>query len=178
MTTQQDTHPSPEAIRQMVRDIRTVHDRHTQPSLLMSEETIHQQAPECGTTACFAGWYYVSQAQTAPKILPVGEILRSGVFGGKLQAKPGKGYWANRQGNPIGYRTGKKKVAQALGFRGGNDLKKWALKYSDLWGNDRGNFMFVHIDAYNPQPDGSSKMERLLTHWLGVADRIERRTAP
>ena len=51
-------HPSPEKIRLAIADIRETLPKFHSPRLDMSQPSV---VHDCGTTACFAGWYLLSQ---------------------------------------------------------------------------------------------------------------------
>ena len=149
-------HPDPAAIRQMCDAIESVFGEHKGARLNMRICEIREPSPKCGTVACFAGWYYVSQHKTPP--------------GGYTHG----GNWKVEDGWKAGFTDGIHMLLQALGMGTWSDsLTGWASKYHELWGNRHGGEMFFSLVAYNNEEPGLGDMPRLLAHWRGVADRIE-----
>ncbi len=108
------------------------------------------QDHKCGTVHCHAGWYLLAK-----------------MWDGKAEYLPaGRHYY---------YDVGARMMAQDLGLLCGYALKYWARDNPDLWGNDRGNEMFIGMRAFSP--DGmnvpESSLDAIVDHWRQVADALE-----
>jgi len=116
----------------------------------------------CGTSACHAGWFGVTQIKGAPK--------ESRYRDGGLQTVD----------ESFGYAGAASKMARFLGKSDKLSLKNWAKNNPDLWGNDNGEQMFSDsVSRGNPflpgQPLRDIKLKDIAMHWFAVGDRIEQR---
>ena len=154
-------HPSSEEIRGIVADIEKTVERVGGGKLAMYKMGVGKRN-DCGTVACFAGWYRLSQEPDA-----------------FLNAN--QGHWAswmieNEYGDAevLDYEPGTHAIAQRLGYEYRGYLKSWANRHPELWGNVSGDLMFSSGLAYGlPETNNLQDVSTVLSHWLAVADRIE-----
>ena len=87
-------------------------------------------------------------------------------------------------GLDIEFEAGAAMLAQDLGFNHQNELKQWAAKNSDLWGNRYGDCMFeasitgdyaFGLQDMLWQTRQARGVNIIIEHWRCVADRIEAR---
>ena len=114
----------------------------------------HIRKDECGTTACFAGWYELA-----------------------CQVDEGTVRWTDdgclRRCKSIGaapFRDGSGRLALDLGFKSDEALSDWALCLPEIWGNSDGDSMFSSPFAFGKQ---AVTLQDIIDHWHGVADRLE-----
>jgi hypothetical protein len=74
------------------------------------------------------------------------------------------------------YEDGACKMAQDLGFGDGQELRTWAHRNPDIWGNAQGSNMFGASYAFfhrEKRPDGATCLNDIVDHWHDVYERIK-----
>ena len=154
-------HPKPEVIRAAADRLETcVPIKGAKVNMLQPLVIRH----ECGTTACFAGWYAFASMQEADREWDGNQFTTA------HQAL------MNRETNlEVVFGDGAQKLAADLGFTSHQDLERWARDHPELWGNGGGEHMFASANAFE-YPEASDRQIQLLdivNHLRGVADRVE-----
>jgi hypothetical protein len=97
---------------------------------------------ECGTVHCVGGWYAVANMNR--------QVIKD---------KVKKGY--------VDYEHGVNLMAQDLGFRNGDILANWAEENPEIWGNEKGYYMFDIVNAYD-----NAGFEGVIAQWQTVRDNL------
>ena len=153
-------HPDPAKIREIMDLI----EKHLpdDATLNMMEGCV-VRGPTCGTVSCFGGWieYAIAAEKDEVAWLPTdtpwhdddNEIafLDDGVA---LSFQSGRFLFENHVGFGESQRS----------------LPIWGQMNVGLWGNHRGQHMFISDDAYGKL---HPTIHEVIDHWRGVADRIE-----
>lgn len=99
---------------------------------------------DCGTPGCHAGWAYIALAGFPP------------------------------QDGQTNYLDGAELLAEHLGFYDYDELEEWAEDNPDLWGNENGDCMFSHSEAFG-EVCSEFPAQVLVDHWRAVGERLRER---
>ena len=147
--------PSPEKIRAAM-DLLELHvpEKHE----LNMEAGDCYCRPECGTVACFGGFYALA------KLKETGEErwMCTAITSTPFLVTP-----MRARGSP--YSFGYDEFVKDIGI---DELAEWARANPDLWGNEHGLKMFLGEEAYGGEPTTITLYD-VIDHWRGVANRIE-----
>lgn len=164
--------PDPDAIREAMNKIAVVVDAdHGEPMLDMHEqEVIRPYDDECGTTACFAGWYLFADLHDKGEDHAFVDHTDHGT-GCRFHALTVP---VQHGGYMVHWDEGANAFARAVGFRHYEELEEWAALRPDLWGNPYGGDMFTRATAYGETPQGDEvTIHTVMEHWRNVAINIE-----
>jgi hypothetical protein len=110
-------------------------------SLNMAETEVNDSGLEginiCGTVHCVAGWYAVATLDPA------------------------------NTSKRISFTDGADRMAQDLGLSDRDALEIWARDNANIWGNEKGYYMFSSSGAY----DYAQTLAEVVAHLKGVRDR-------
>lgn len=109
----------------------------------VSESTLYE-SHYCGTVHCCAGWYYVGKHWD----------------GGSRYLQEGS--------HQITYGMGNCEMAEDLGFENPYELRRWADKNPQIWGNRHGEYLFEDGEAYGWEDTHVGSLSAIRDHWMGV----------
>lgn len=74
----------------------------------------------------------------------------------------------------LDFSDGATKMAEHLGFDNYLSLEDWAEENPGLWGNSRGETMFVFPSAFKSEsrPEGAQNLQDIIDHWSEVQSRL------
>ena len=134
----------------------------------MSASKIYLKEQGCGTIACHAGFYEFEFClrNTSRIIFP--DFTKKDVDFPFLRR-------TNDENNEAAvlWHEGAKRLARDLEFTSKKELESWAEAHPTLWGNRNGESMFKNGMAFGSDTDIVS-LQRIVTHWRNVANRIEK----
>ena len=119
----------------------------------------------CGTIACHAGWYLLAKLHEADDV-------------GWAEDEDHPLSLTNKAGSYRGFSEGLRLLMQDLGYGEHGDLKDWAERNPELWGNRNGDGMFSNPLAFKSDAEWYITVKDIAEHWLAVADRIEALNKP
>ena len=151
-------HPESEKIRAAMNLL----EKHVPEKHAVSMEVSNcYLTPECGTVACFAGFYALAKMKETGEEMWVYSPFDNADF---LDC-PGSG---DRSPYSFGYDEFGKDIGIAP-----YKAQDWAATNPDLWGNEHGLSMFFSREAYGGNRNSTITLYDIIAHWRGVADRIE-----
>ena len=124
----------------------------------------------CGTVACHAGHYLFQTYLDKRKEMALnGHLsLTTGVY-------DQNGVRPRSRIAGFSYSNGAQRMSEVLGFDEYSMLEKWAYDNPKIWGNPNGLDMFNNKRAFGLyEVDEDLTLLHIYTHWLGVADRLEK----
>ena len=160
-------HPEPEKIRTVAR--RLLNASREYPGEVNMTQSDVGKDHLCKTTACHAGWYLLAKMHEAGEARWEKEDEEGGYHSYSLR---------NGNGEYRGFTEGVNAVTQDLGFDEYEDVKDWAEKHPELWGNPYGSGMFSSPRAFGGTYEKELTVKDIAAHWLAVADRIEALNKP
>ena len=155
--------PSPEKIRKAMDLL----EKHTPEKHCVNMEYLDcSHDPECGTVACFAGFYALA------KMIEIREVKWICPAGERAYLKIPYKYHMSKD-DYCSFGSGLNLLGADIGFEW-DELCAWAMRNTALWGNNYGADMFSSGRAYDHSTIRSElKISEIIGHWRGVADRIE-----
>lgn len=147
-------HPEPDRIRFMCDKMES-YIQDNDIDIFMDEPEI--QKHPCRTICCHAGLFALSLEKVDKLYLSFGNLV-----GGKLVHYNG---FTKAVDNMADYLRPGFEWTQL-------NLREWAEKNPQFWGNKRGNFMFIDGSAFDT-PGYRLSPQVIIDHWRLVAQRIE-----
>ena len=125
--------------------------------------------PECGTYACFAGWYMMGRELARGSVEEV-TFCEDGSDDSYVRFR------IDGMLRDLHYEGGVLRLATDLGFDEGSELTEWAAHNPDLWGNRHGGGMFSTPYAFDVDVDEDAPfpVSTFVEHLRAVAERVRK----
>jgi len=145
--------PTVKQVQALIARFESVIKKWPEGVLDMDEPDVRSGQHNCGTTHCHAGWYavaYIDEGREFPPEVEDNNMRR------------------------ITCIDGIDLMSRDLGFRKPVDLRSWAQRNPEIWGNEFGDFMFCKASAFGPEGgDDAENMQDIVAHWKTVLKTLE-----